>query len=109
LAIAVDVLSIHYDPELWGPVDPSTFYPQRFAPEHKRNPLAFLAFGTGPRYCLGMKFALTELKMTLTKLLLNFEIRPNGELPDILELQETMFRQPKYEINVLFKKREIFF
>jgi cytochrome P450 len=30
LEIAVDVLSLHYDPEIWGPEDPNTFYPQRF-------------------------------------------------------------------------------
>ena len=29
MAIAVDVLSIHYDPELWGPTDPKLFYPSR--------------------------------------------------------------------------------
>ncbi len=27
--IVVDVLSVHYDPELWGPVDPNVFYPLR--------------------------------------------------------------------------------
>ncbi len=106
LAIVVDVMSIHYDPELWGPVDPSTFYPQRFAPEHKRNPLAFLSFGTGPRNCIGMKFALIELKMALVKLLLNYEIRPDGELPTCLEFKEAVVRVPKNEINVVFRKRE---
>jgi cytochrome P450 len=29
LTVIADVLSIHYDPELWGPVDPSVFYPMR--------------------------------------------------------------------------------
>ncbi len=29
LSIVVDVLSIHYDNELWGPVDTKTFYPLR--------------------------------------------------------------------------------
>ena len=29
LTIAVDVLSLHYDPELWGPTDPNKFYPLR--------------------------------------------------------------------------------
>ena len=29
LAIVIDVLSIHFDPKLWGPVDPNVFYPQR--------------------------------------------------------------------------------
>lgn len=41
--VVVDVLSIHYDPVLWGPVDPEIFYPERFLTE--RNPTAWLPFG----------------------------------------------------------------
>ncbi len=29
MSICADVLSIHYDPEVWGPTDPNIFYPQR--------------------------------------------------------------------------------
>ena len=29
-SIVIDVLSIHFDPELWGPVDPNVFYPLRY-------------------------------------------------------------------------------
>lgn len=29
LAISIDVLSVHFDPELWGPVDTEKFYPDR--------------------------------------------------------------------------------
>ena len=29
LEIAIDVLSLHYDQELWGPTDPNIFYPTR--------------------------------------------------------------------------------
>ena len=53
MTIAIDVLSIHYDPNLWGPEDPNIFYPARFSPEAKRNPNAFLGFGIGPRNCIG--------------------------------------------------------
>lgn len=42
--IVVDVLSIHYDPLWWGPVDPKIFYPERFLTE--RHPAAWLPFGT---------------------------------------------------------------
>ena len=41
--IVVDVLSIHYDKVLWGPVDPEIFHPERFLTE--RNPAAWLPFG----------------------------------------------------------------
>ena len=30
VSVTVDVLSLHYDPEYWGPVDPEKFYPNRF-------------------------------------------------------------------------------
>ena len=41
--VVVDVLSIHYDPVTWGPIDPNVFYPERFLTE--RNPAAWLPFG----------------------------------------------------------------
>ncbi|CAF1447105.1 unnamed protein product, partial [Rotaria sordida] len=45
-----DVYSIHYDADLWGPVDPYKFHPERHAV--KRHPLAYLPFGAGPRNCV---------------------------------------------------------
>ena len=42
--IVIDVLSIHYNKHLWGPVDPFIFYPNRFL--EKRHPAAWLPFGT---------------------------------------------------------------
>ena len=47
----------------------------RFSKENKRNPSGFLAFGGGPRMCLGMKFAYIEISMVLTKVLKRFEIQ----------------------------------
>jgi hypothetical protein len=29
VSFTVDVLSLHYDPEYWGPHDPQIFYPLR--------------------------------------------------------------------------------
>nr|AHL88986.1 cytochrome p450 3045C3 [Brachionus koreanus] len=105
--IAVDVLSIHFDADLWGPHDPNEFYPPRH--QIKRNPLAFMAFGNGPRNCIGMKFALIELKIALVKLIMNFEFLPKAyhKLNDI-ELIEGAVRSPKNGITVLLKKRKLF-
>lgn len=41
--VVVDVLSIHYDPVIWGPVDPNIFYPERFLTQ--RSSTAWLPFG----------------------------------------------------------------
>ena len=104
--VAVDVMSIHFDPELYGPRDPYEFYPARFSPEIKRHPLSFLGFGLGPRNCIGMKFALIELKLGLVKMLLNFEILPpKGGFSEKLEIIEGIVRGPKNGVNVVLKKR----
>ena len=52
----MDVLSVHFDQELWGPEPVDEFHPERHS--EKRHPLAFLPFGAGQRLCLGMRFAL---------------------------------------------------
>lgn len=101
-----NVLDIHYDPEIWGPVDPQKFYPPRMSPEIKRNPLAFLGFGQGPRNCIGMKFAMVEMKLALVKLLQRYEIHPTADMPDELELVESIVRTPKHGVKVVLKKRE---
>jgi len=56
--IQVDVLSVHFDQELWGPEPVDQFHPERHS--CKRHPLAFMPFGAGPRTCIGMRFALSE-------------------------------------------------
>ena len=75
--ITTDIYKLHFDPELWGPVDPHVFDPERFAT--KRHPMAWIPFGAGPRNCVGMRFALTELKLFLVRLLRTYSIRDCGE------------------------------
>ncbi|CAF5065517.1 unnamed protein product, partial [Rotaria sp. Silwood1] len=62
--IQPDIYSIHYSSELWGPYDPHEFYPDRHR-DNNRSPMAFMAFGNGPRSCVGMRFALLEIKLVL--------------------------------------------
>ncbi|GFS85377.1 cytochrome P450 3A8 [Nephila pilipes] len=49
----------------------------RFTPEEraKRSPYVFMPFGTGPRNCVGMRFALVEVKVCLAYVLSNFKIK----------------------------------
>ena len=74
----MDVYAVHYSAELWGPDDPDLFIPERHAV--KRHPVAFMGFGIGPRNCVGMRFALMELKMCLARLLRTYDILPGEKI-----------------------------
>lgn len=82
-SIFVPIHGIHMDPEIYP--DPEKFDPERFTDEGiaARHPCAWTPFGFGPRMCIGMKFGMTETKMCIAKLLLNFEFTTNSltEIP----------------------------
>ena len=59
----------HRLPEVFH--EPEAFRPERFDPEHgeEHPPFAYVPFGGGARLCLGMTFALQEMKVVLSALL----------------------------------------
>ncbi|XP_786226.3 cytochrome P450 3A56 [Strongylocentrotus purpuratus] len=77
------VFAIHRDPAIWP--DPEKFDPERFTKENRegRHPLAWMPFGAGPRNCIGMRFALMEIKMATVRLLqkYRFETCPETQIP----------------------------
>ncbi len=56
--------------------NPTKFNPENFSQEMKdqRNPYAYMAFGVGPRNCVGMRFALLQVKTAIVRLVANYEI-----------------------------------
>ncbi|XP_050697046.1 cytochrome P450 3A11-like [Eriocheir sinensis] len=72
--VAVPFWSLHHDPRYWE--QPGSFIPERFLPENKDKIVygTYMPFGLGPRNCIGMRFALMEVKLALAKLLLSFEL-----------------------------------
>ncbi|POM80685.1 DNA polymerase I [Phytophthora palmivora] len=77
------VIMPHYSmgrmPSIWGP-DVDEFKPERWIdPATNKikmvSPFQFSAFLGGPRICLGMKFALAEMKITLAKLMSHFDFK----------------------------------
>ncbi len=100
--LTLDMYSLHYDNDLWGPVDTNIFYPERFAT--KRHPLAWVAFGAGPRNCVGMRFALAEIKITIIRLLQNYTVFPSTLDKKDLELVELVTIAPK-ELTIRLEQR----
>lgn len=102
--IAVPVFGIHRDPDIYP--DPDRFDPDRFLPENvsKRHSMAFLAFGEGPRNCIGVRFAIMEVKLALAKLLFNFTVEKGENLPDQIPFATAgIVLKPRDQLDIKFK------
>uniref|UniRef100_A0A1B6KMA9 Cytochrome P450 n=1 Tax=Graphocephala atropunctata TaxID=36148 RepID=A0A1B6KMA9_9HEMI len=71
--VLIPVFSLHRDP-LYFP-DPDQFDPERFSPENKSKIVqgTYLPFGDGPRICIGLRFAMMEMKFAFCKIMPKFE------------------------------------
>lgn len=91
LPVSTNPFILHRDPDYWP--EPEKFDLTRFLPENRVNirPGTYMPFGYGSRNCLGVRFAMLEIKMALAKIVLNHRISPvSKEYP------------PKFQQNVVF-------
>ncbi|XP_017773169.1 PREDICTED: uncharacterized protein LOC108560224 [Nicrophorus vespilloides] len=82
---SIFVFGLHRNPKLFP--DPEKFDPERFSPENcrMRSPYAYIPFSAGSRNCIGQKFAMLEMKMTISRLIWNYKILPcPGFKPDLI-------------------------
>lgn len=104
LNIIILLYKIMRDPNYFP--DPDKFDPERFSSlnEVGRPPFSYIPFSGGPRNCIGQKFAMLEIKATISKLLRNYEIQPvPGYKPDLFL---DLIYKAKNGILVRLKKRE---
>ncbi|XP_068331829.1 cytochrome P450 CYP749A22-like [Pyrus communis] len=70
--LVIPILAIHHEPEFWGQ-DAQLFKPERFArgvaKATNSNIATYIPFGMGPRTCVGMDFAIIEVKIALSMIL----------------------------------------
>ncbi|KAM6892996.1 cytochrome P450 4F3 [Lycodopsis pacificus] len=78
----VSIYGTHHNPAVW--TSPHEFNPLRFGPEYtaERASHAFIPFSSGPRNCIGQKFALAELRVVVALTLLRFGLTP-GANPEL--------------------------
>jgi cytochrome P450 family 3 subfamily A len=81
--VTIPIYVLHMDPNVWP--EPNKFIPERFTTEQKesRDPYYYLPFGAGPRSCVGMRLALTELKISTVTILqkMKFVVAPETQIP----------------------------
>jgi cytochrome P450 len=90
-------------PKWWQ--DPDVFRPERFAPENSgaRPRYAYLPFGAGPRTCIGLNFAMTEILVALTMLLQRFRLTLAID-PAQVRPEPSVTLQPKPGVPVRLEK-----
>nr|QST15047.1 CYP360A7 protein [Diaphanosoma celebensis] len=88
MVVSVPVNALHYSEEYYS--EPNKFDPDRWSPENKSklNPYAFLPFGLGPRNCVGMRFAMEELKIALCSIVSKLRFFPVKETPEKLVFED---------------------
>lgn len=78
----VSIYGTHHNPTVW--TNPHEYLPQRFDPTSSESHAshAFIPFSSGPRNCIGQKFALAELRVVVALTLLRFHLTP-GVNPEL--------------------------
>uniref|UniRef100_A0A8C5YYK7 Cytochrome P450 3A n=1 Tax=Marmota marmota marmota TaxID=9994 RepID=A0A8C5YYK7_MARMA len=89
---------IHRDPQHWPELE--EFRPERFSKQNKDSidPYMYMPFGNGPRNCIGMRFALMNIKLALVKVMQNFSFQPCKETQIPLKLTDQGLLQPEKPI-----------
>ena len=92
MEIIIPFYTLHHDPDAWK--DPEKFDPERFRSSAKetRHPYQFMPFGGGPRICIGMRFALMEVKILLVKFLKKYKFvrSPETQVPMVMHAGNTL-------------------
>ncbi|XP_077563288.1 cytochrome P450 3A41-like [Haemaphysalis longicornis] len=72
--VAIPVFAMHHDPQYFP--DPSAFKPERFDDDNigSIQPYTYLPFGAGPRNCIGMRFALQAVKLSVLYTIRNVQL-----------------------------------
>ncbi len=96
-SVMVSPYVIHRNPRYWP--DPDKFDPSRFLPEQQdqRPKFSYIAFGGGPRSCIGGNFAMMEMQIVITMLLQAFYLDLAPQPP--IEREAVISIRPKQGIR----------
>tara|TARA_R110002124_G_scaffold16165_12_gene69477 strand:+ start:5642 stop:6991 length:1350 start_codon:yes stop_codon:yes gene_type:complete len=94
----------HYMAEYWS--EPTRFDPERFSDaraEHKRDPYCWVPFSGGAHMCIGLHFAIMQIKLVMFEMLRHYR----WSLPEGYEMpvQQSPISRPRDDLPVFFEVR----
>lgn len=104
-SVSVPIMGLHYDSDYFP--EPEKFDPERFSQESKisRHSYVYLPFGSGPRNCIGLRFAIMSTKVAMVYILKDFEIQTCDKTEVPYEFSKfSMLLKPKNGIWLSFSK-----
>uniref|UniRef100_A0A182Q332 Cytochrome P450 n=1 Tax=Anopheles farauti TaxID=69004 RepID=A0A182Q332_9DIPT len=102
--VNLNIYSLHRNPKVFP--EPDKFIPERFSDDNeiKRGPYDYIPFSAGSRNCIGQKYALLEMKVTIVKLLASYRILP-GESIDQVRYKADLVLRAEGGIPIKLTKR----
>lgn len=101
--ISIPLVKIHRMEKYWGE-DANEFNPLRFSngvSKAAKHPDALIAFGMGPRACIGKNFAMLEAKVVIVLMIQRFSFLPS---PDYKHTPiENLTLQPQCGLPILME------
>ncbi|CAH2233755.1 jg3617 [Pararge aegeria aegeria] len=104
LPVFINVLALHYNDEYFP--DPEEWRPQRFnsCSEGDNLNYNFLPFGEGPRFCIGKRYGMMQMRAALAQVILNYKVEP--AVPYAVRSDPyAVILAPKNKLSVKFIKR----
>ena len=106
--IIIPVYSVQRDPTVFP--EPERFDPDRFSANTKksRSPYTFMPFGHGPHSCIGMRFAMMQMKLALMRILKKYhlEVAPDTKIPPDVRIKATL-ACPQVNVRISSRNNKI--
>ncbi|MEA2442196.1 MAG: hypothetical protein QOH76_3620 [Thermoleophilaceae bacterium] len=98
VCVVANAYLIHHDPEIYP--DPYAFRPERFI-ESPPGTYTWIPFGGGRRRCIGASFAMLEMKIVLSAVLRQCDLRPSGDSFELPRRRNITIRPARGAVAVL--------
>uniref|UniRef100_A0A182M905 Cytochrome P450 n=1 Tax=Anopheles culicifacies TaxID=139723 RepID=A0A182M905_9DIPT len=91
----IPIYVIHRNPNVYP--DPERFDPERFSDEstQRRGPYDYIPFSIGSRNCIGQRYALLEMKVSIVRMISFYRILPGDTMHEIRLKTDLVLRPDK--------------